>query len=109
MQRSIKVFLSLLILTACGSQSNNDIETYTVKRQDFLFTITETGELEAVNAMRVSAPQIPWNLGSLKITWLIEDGAEVKEGDVLVEFDKNEVQKSMEDAQAQLRPHHRCV
>jgi HlyD family secretion protein len=94
--------LILYLLTGCGSQSENEIDTYTVKRQDFLFTVTETGELEAVNAMRISAPPIPWNLGSLKITWLIEDGTEVKEGDKLVEFDKNEVQKSMEDAQAQL-------
>jgi RND family efflux transporter MFP subunit len=100
--RTIKFFLSILILIACGNQQDNDIETYTLKRQDFLFTITETGELEAVNATRISAPLIPWDLGSLKITWLIEDGAEVKEGDVLVEFDKNEVQKNMEDAQAQL-------
>jgi len=100
----IKILLvcSLLIFSNCGNKSSFEVETYTVKRGDFLHTVTETGELEAVNALTISAPMIPWDLGSLKITQIVEDGDEVKEGDVLVEFDKAEVRRSMENAQSEL-------
>ncbi len=96
----IIIFIQLLI--GCGGENDNRIETSQVHRGDFLFTVTETGELEAVNALTISAPQIPWNLGSLKITKIVDDGTEVEANDILIEFDKGQVQKSMEDAQSEL-------
>ena len=96
------VLISLVLCFSCGSGSGDQTDTYTVQRGDFLFTVTETGELEAVNAINVSAPVIPWNLGSLKITRIVEDGSEVKKGDILFEFDKGQVQQSMQNAQSEL-------
>ena len=98
----ISLILIIVSLRACLSESDLNIETYMVKRGDFIFSVTETGELEAVKALNISAPMIPWNLGSLKITHIIEDGDEVKEGDILAEFDKGQVQKSMEEARSEL-------
>jgi len=103
-----KKFLFLVIvvltqlITSCSSDTSDGIETYTIRKGDFLFTVTETGELEAVKALTISAPAIPWNMGSLKITKIVEDGSEVEANDILIEFDKGEVQKSMEDAQSEL-------
>lgn len=96
------ILLGVIWIKTCSITSAAPLETYTVRRDIFRSTVTETGELEAVNALTISAPIIPWNLGSLKITRLIEDGDEVKKGDLLVEFDKGEVQKSMETAQSEL-------
>ena len=96
------ILLVVIWVKTCSITSAVALETYTVKRNTFRLTVTETGELEAVNALTIAAPLIPWNLGSLKITRLIEDGEEVKKGDLLVEFDKGEVQKSMETAQSEL-------
>jgi len=104
-KRALLVLLIIVLfqlLISCGSESRNQIETYRVQRGDFLFTVTETGELEAVNALTISAPQIPWNLGALKITKIVGDGTEVEADDILIEFDKGQVQKSMEDAQSEL-------
>jgi HlyD family secretion protein len=101
--KKIKLCLSVLLMVAgCQSVSRSPIETFVLNRGDFVQSVTETGELEAVNAVTISAPRISWRLGNLKITRLVEDGQQVNEGDLLVEFEKAEVQKSISDAQAEL-------
>jgi HlyD family secretion protein len=92
----------LLMVAGCQSVSRSPVETFVLNRGDFVQSVTETGELEAVNAVTINAPMISWRLGNLKITRLIEDGQQVNEGDLLVEFEKAEVQKSISDAQAEL-------
>ncbi len=94
----------LISLIAISCQSNTDVsvETYTVKRGDFVISVIETGELEAVNSKTISSPGIPWHLGSLKIAKLVEDGKQVQKDEVVAEFDKTEVQKNLDDATANL-------
>jgi len=96
------ILVGYYLFYSCSNGNSDQIETFTVHRGTFLFTVTETGELEAVNAINISAPVIPWNLGSLKITRIVEDGSEVKKGEVLIEFDKGQVQQSMQNAQSDL-------
>ena len=86
----------------CGSSSGSFVETYTVKRGEFVNSVTETGELEPVNSKIISAPWMPWRLGELKITQLVEDGKEVEEGYLLIEFDRSEIEKGIVDAQTEL-------
>ncbi|MFQ5638524.1 MAG: efflux RND transporter periplasmic adaptor subunit [bacterium] len=92
----------LFACLACGSSSDTPIETGKVTRGDFLVSVIETGELEAVNSQTISAPMIPWNLGGLKISKLVEDGKQVEKDEVLADFDKTEVQKNLDDAKAAL-------
>lgn len=99
--RQLTMLSLISLLLACG-KPGQVIETYSLKKGTFRFTVTETGELVAVNARSISAPMIDYRLGSLKISQLVDDGAEVKEGDMLVEFDKSEVQKRLQDSQAEL-------
>lgn len=91
-----------LLLVACQSKPKTDIETYRVKRGDFMTGITETGELAAVNSQVINAPSIDWRFGLLKITKIVSDGQEVQTGDVLIEFDKADVEKAIIDAKAEL-------
>jgi len=95
------VLVSILAL-ACGSTIEPVIEVYTVERGEFVSSVTETGELAAVNAVSINSPNMPWRFGSLKISAIVEDGQEVKQGDMLVEFDKSEVEKGIVDAKAEL-------
>ena len=87
---------------SCSTKNDTRVPGYRVEKADFISSVAVSGELLAEHATTLNAPMIPWNLGSLKITRLVEDGAEVDSGTVLVEFDKGEVQKAMEDAQSEL-------
>lgn len=90
------------IFFSCQSGPGISVETYTIKPGQFLVSVTDTGELEALNSQTISAPSINWRFGQLKITKIVEDGKQVEAGELLVEFDKAEVQKSIEDAKAEL-------
>ncbi len=96
------LFIAFITLLACQSKMEVNIETYTVNRGEFLATVTETGELAAVNSVMINAPSIDWRFGSLKITQLVDEGSQVQAGDTLVEFDRAEVEKGIVDAKAEL-------
>ena len=77
--------------------------TYTVARKDFVKTLRLSGTVEAVEATNVSAPRLAGqNTNSLVITRLVQNGATVKRGDVLVEFDRQDQLRNALDSQAQL-------
>ncbi|MCE2439228.1 MAG: efflux RND transporter periplasmic adaptor subunit [Candidatus Latescibacteria bacterium] len=94
--------LGVAALTACGAASAPPMETFTVRVGEFTSNITVTGELEAVRSEVVLAPSIDWRFGDLKIVMLIEDGKQVKKGDLLVQFDKGEVEKAIAEAKDNL-------
>ena len=103
MFHKISSFIIIIFLFSfCQSKKDAIVETYDVKKNTFVSNVTETGELAAVNSEAISAPSISWRFGSLKITKLVEDGKQVEKGELLIEFDKAEVQKSIIDAKAEL-------
>lgn len=91
-----------LAFCGCGADPAAKVETYTVQRGEFVVSVTETGEIEAVHSNTLTAPMIPWNLGGLKIVRLVQDGEQVEKDQIVVEFDKTEVQKNLDDARAAL-------
>ena len=99
--RNIFILLFVLIL-GCQSSSRNEVPFYTVKKDKFVVSIIETGELKAIKSIEILAPSISWRFGELKITWLIPDGTEVNQGDTLIQFDETEVHKGIIDARAEL-------
>jgi RND family efflux transporter MFP subunit len=101
-KNKIALILLLLSFLGCVKDKQTTLPTYTVQRRDFYHHVVETGELEAVRSVTLSTPMISWHVATPKIVRLVEDGKQVQEGDVLVEFDKTEVQKSMDDAKAEL-------
>jgi HlyD family secretion protein len=77
--------------------------TYTVARKDFVKSLRLSGTVEAVEATNVSAPRLAGqNTNSLVIMRLVQNGAMVKRGDVLVEFDRQDQLRAALDSQAQL-------
>ena len=88
--------LIAVVASNCGSGPEVISESYTVKKGEFINSVTETGELDAVNSKVIVAPMISWRFGALKITQIVEDGQEVKEGETLIQFDPNEITKSID-------------
>ncbi len=91
-----------LFLLACHNDNSIKVETFTVVKQNFISSVTETGELEAVNSQTITSPTINWRFGPLKISKLVPDGKQVQKDEVVVEFDKSEVQKGLDDAVSEL-------
>ncbi len=77
--------------------------TYTVTRQDFVRTIRLNGTVEAVESHAIQAPRLAGqNSNSLVIMRLVHNGATVKAGDMLVEFDRQEQLRNALDRRADL-------
>jgi len=103
MHNKTLIFISLLIFLACSKKKiESEIPTAAVQSGVFLIDLYEEGEIEAVNSITISAPNISWRYGNLKISQLVKDGSEVSAGDTLVVFDPSEVQKAILEAEGRL-------
>ncbi|KPK66944.1 hypothetical protein AMJ82_11600, partial [candidate division TA06 bacterium SM23_40] len=96
------------ILLARGriATRHGDIASFEAERGEFVIAVTESGELEAKNAINVSAPSVRTSSRRLQIVELVPEGTEVKEGDFLIQFDTQEVQKQINDEEAELEISH---
>jgi RND family efflux transporter MFP subunit len=101
-QRYLIMLAFAVFFIGCQSSTEMTIETYKIERGEFLSSVTETGELAAINSELISAPNIDWRFGDLKVVFIVEDGSQVQAGDTLVEFDKAQVNQAIIDARAQL-------
>lgn len=91
------ILLIFFLLKPSAHVSN--IPTFKVKKDKFLITVSESGELRAKNSVSVSAPRIR---GNLKIVYLIPEGTYVKTGEAVVKFDPTEALTNLKDAEAKL-------
>jgi HlyD family secretion protein len=80
-----------LLFGACGGRA--DLPTYKVTPTTFVRRITAEGNLKAVKATPVMAPHDAPN--SLKVSWMVDDGAIVKKNDVIVRFDPSDFEKEL--------------
>jgi HlyD family secretion protein len=77
--------------------------TLTVARQDFVRSVRLNGTVEAVQSTSIQAPRLAGqNNNSLVIMRLVRNGATVKPGDMLVEFDRQEQLRNALDRRAEL-------
>jgi HlyD family secretion protein len=60
-----------------------------------------TGELKAVRSAEIGVPRT--ETGQVQITWLAEDGADVKEGDRVLEFEGTSAQATLEERRNRLK------
>lgn len=70
-----------------------------VTRGEFTSRILLTGELKAEDAVPMIAPNA--NIWPLPVRWVAEDGIEVKEGDLVVEFDSSQLTSNLEQMKIQ--------
>ena len=74
---------------------------YTVKRSDLKIAVTENGYLKAKNNVEIK----PKFSRASTITWLIEEGTEVQEGDKLADFEKTDIENEIEDEENDFSQH----
>jgi len=91
----VAVLVSALVLisSAISPRESDPMLTHTITRGDLVVSVTEQGTLESSNNTEIKCKVRGWSL----VTWVIEGGAVVQEGDVLVRLDT----KRIEDAVSQ--------
>ena len=60
-----------------------------IRSNDFNLKISANGELQAAESIAVAVPPVP--VQRLRIGWAVPDGTHVNKGDVLIEFDPDEL------------------
>lgn len=98
----ISLHFSLLLISCGGKKADTVIPEAVVSHGTFLVDIYEEGEVEALNSIHITAPEIPWRFGGLKISQIVPDGSDVRAGDTVVIFDPSEVQKGILDHEDRL-------
>jgi multidrug efflux pump subunit AcrA (membrane-fusion protein) len=89
----------VLLFTSCNEKAEQGTR---IVKGDFIQTITETGELEAVNAKTFVMPRFGRYWYEMKIIGLLEHGTVVEAGDSLIQFDPSEIKKFIIDRETQL-------
>ena len=86
------ILMVCIVLNGCHKAGTN--ADLCIQKGDFEATLTETGELLAVNAKSVLVPYVGWKYGwQYKITGMVEHGSLVKEGDSVAQLDPANVMK----------------
>ena len=83
--------LLLLWLSFSGGEEASANRYFTVERGNFLVSIVEGGNLEAVNEVEVRNEVD----GSARIVYLIPEGTQVRKGELLVELDSAEAEEKL--------------
>lgn len=91
--------LGALVALGCrASAPEESVPTIEVARKTFSRVVEADGFLRPVKATPVTIP--PQVQGSVRITWLAEDGLAVKKGEVVARFDDLEFRTQLASAQA---------
>jgi phosphotransferase system IIA component len=87
--------------SASGAQSTR---TAIVEQKDFVSKVRVHGIVEAVESHTIAAPRLSGQgLGTLIITRLVKNGSAVRQGEVLVEFDRQAQLKNVLDKEAEYK------
>jgi len=82
--------------------ATNTVPTFVVAQDRLVRRVTAEGNLRAVKATPLTVPKTSNDFGAMKIAWLIPDGTRVKQGDVVVKFDRTDPEKKLQDGRADL-------
>ena len=99
--------IAVTLLLGCGAllgaghySRSPAIATFEVKRVEFIDSTQFRGELKALKSITISAPA---EAGDLQILKIASDGAQVKQGETVVEFDKTKTQQDLAQYRSSLR------
>jgi HlyD family secretion protein len=96
-----RVFVAVAVLLLGGaavfglsqiSGRKSAIPAFEVKREEFVDTVQFRGEVKAMKSVTISAPA---EAGDLQILKIATSGAQVKKGDMVVEFDNSKTEQEM--------------
>ncbi len=83
---------------ANGEGGPDPATLFPARRGDLTIVVTENGYLKAKKSVKMK----PEFRGEGLITWLIDEGSVVEEGEKLVEFEKKEIQTQIAELQSQI-------
>lgn len=111
----MKALIVLLVLAAGGGAAYwqwgrdagvrspaDDVPTFTVGKDKFVRRVNAEGNLRAVKATKLTAPQSSDEGGPMKIAWIVPDGTMVKKDEVVVKFDPSDRQKALREGETDL-------
>jgi HlyD family secretion protein len=97
------IYYLLILFILLNSCSNRGTDDFTVKSGFFRQSVTEPGELDAINASSIMMPRIPWQYGyQFKIVGLADHGKIVHKRDSVVKLDASSVYKYILDREDML-------
>lgn len=106
-RRKVMVVVVVLLVGSGGvlgavrySNRSPAIPTFDVKRGEFIDSIQFRGEVKAMKSVTISAPA---EAGDLQIVKIVPDGTQVKQGDVVVEFDKTKTEQDLAQFRSTLK------
>jgi multidrug efflux pump subunit AcrA (membrane-fusion protein) len=97
--RRIALLVAVVVLASTGiygayralTRTTSELQPLTavIRPQDFTLTISANGELQSAESMAIAVPPVP--VERLRIASAVADGTYVNKGDVLIEFDAEEI------------------
>ena len=91
----------ILLLLCCGCNIRQD-DSIHISWGDFKASITESGELRAVNSKMVNMPDYDWAYGKNKILDMLEEGTIVKKGEYISQIDTSNVARKLKETKSNL-------
>jgi HlyD family secretion protein len=82
--------------------AEDGVPTFVVVEDNLVRQVTAEGNLRAVKATPLTVPKTSGEWGGMKLAWLAQDGTHVKQGDVVVKFDRTDPEKKLVDGEADL-------
>lgn len=98
---TIVVAAAVGVAMTAGGGSTPDVTTLPVVKGDFIDYIQIRGDIRPVKSIVLNAPV--QSGGDLLITKLVKNGAAVKKGDILVQFDATTLQQRLQERQSDLK------
>ena len=90
----------IMLSVACDNGASTE---YSVMKGAFRYSVTEAGELEAINASNIMMPRIAYQYGyQFKIIGLAEHGKNVHKGDSIIKLDPSSIFKYILDGEDKL-------
>ncbi|PYX81838.1 MAG: hypothetical protein DMG70_17605 [Acidobacteria bacterium] len=106
-ERRKRSTVTLLVLASAGTigavhltSRPPSIASAEVKLGEFVDSLQFRGEVKALRSLSITAPA---EAGDLQIVKIATDGAQVKKGDVIVEFDKTKTEQDLAQNQSALK------
>jgi len=98
-KKTFTLLVLLFIVFACSNPNGNELS---VSEGEFTQTVTETGELAAVNVRSFVMQRYGRYWYQMKIIGLLEHGTVVQPGDSIIQFDPSNVQRFIIDRENDL-------
>lgn len=97
MNRSKLFILAVFVISITLSCKKQNPESFEIKKGKFTQTITETGELAAVNVQSFVMQRYGRYWYEMKIIGLLDHGTAVNAGDSVIQFDPSDIQRFIID------------